>query len=47
MGKPFLTHLSTLVVFQESICFYGGEESEAERMEQLYAPWTPWTLQPF
>ncbi|CAK8986476.1 unnamed protein product [Durusdinium trenchii] len=23
-------------LFAESICFYGGEESEAERMEQLY-----------
>lgn len=23
---------------QESICFYGGEESEAERLEKLYVP---------
>jgi hypothetical protein len=31
--------IPTSATVKESICFYGGEESEAERLEKLYVPW--------
>ena len=37
---------TSAIVLKESICFYGGEESEAERLETLYVPWKELVVSP-